>query len=155
MNMPRSSIRPRRVSVPWWTDECRDAIRARKRALKQFQIHPIQDNLVSFEHLHVASRRTIRSVKRRSWKAYVSSLSHSTPTDVVWQRLHRMSGKYKSIIFPGLSVNGVAITSQFDVANALAASFASVSSSDRYDPIFLRIKDNLESSLLHFNSRNL
>jgi hypothetical protein len=41
MNIPRSSIRPRRVPVPWWTDECRYAIRARKRALKQFQIHAI------------------------------------------------------------------------------------------------------------------
>jgi hypothetical protein len=33
MNIPRSSIRPRRVPVPWWTDECRDATRANKRAL--------------------------------------------------------------------------------------------------------------------------
>jgi hypothetical protein len=51
MNIPRSSIRPRRVPFPWWTDEYRDAIRARKRALKQFQIHPIQDYLVPFKHL--------------------------------------------------------------------------------------------------------
>jgi hypothetical protein len=75
MNIPRSSIRPRRVLVPWWTDECRDAIHARKRALKQFQIHPIQENLVSFKRLRAAASRTIRSAKRRSWVAYVSSLS--------------------------------------------------------------------------------
>jgi hypothetical protein len=42
MNIPQSSIKPRRVPVPWWTDECRDTIRALKHALKQFQIHPIQ-----------------------------------------------------------------------------------------------------------------
>jgi hypothetical protein len=47
MNIPRSYIRTRRVPVPWWIDECREAIRARKRALKQFQIHLIQENLVS------------------------------------------------------------------------------------------------------------
>jgi hypothetical protein len=63
MNIPRSSIRPRRYQVPWWTDECRDAIRARKRALEQFQTHPIQENLVSFKRLRAAARRTIRSAK--------------------------------------------------------------------------------------------
>jgi hypothetical protein len=130
MNIPRSSIRPRRVPVPWCTDECRHAIRARQRELKQFQIHAIQENLVSFKRLRAAARRTIRSAKRRSWVAYVSSLSHSTPSDVVWQRLRRMPGKYRSTTVPGLSVNGVAITSQRDGANALVASFASASSSD-------------------------
>ena len=34
--IPRTSSRPRRCPVPWWTDECRDAIRARKRAFKKF-----------------------------------------------------------------------------------------------------------------------
>jgi potassium voltage-gated channel Eag-related subfamily H protein 8 len=66
-----------------------------------------------------------------------------------------MSGKCKSTTVPGLSVYGVAITFQCDVANALAASFASVSTSDRYDSTFLRIKDNAEKSPLHFNSQNL
>jgi hypothetical protein len=46
MNIPRSSIRPRRVPVTYWIVECRDAIRARNRALKQFQIHPIDEDLV-------------------------------------------------------------------------------------------------------------
>jgi hypothetical protein len=30
--IPQSSTTPHRTRVPWWTDECRDAIRARKRA---------------------------------------------------------------------------------------------------------------------------
>jgi hypothetical protein len=83
MNIPRSSIRPRRIPVPWWTDECGDTIRARKHALRQFQIQPTQENLVSFKRLCLAARRTIRSAKRRFWEAYVSSLSRSTPSDVV------------------------------------------------------------------------
>jgi hypothetical protein len=57
------------------------------------------------------------------------------------QRLSSMSGKCKSTIVHGLSVNGVAVTSQCDIANVLAASFASASSSDRYDSTFLCIKD--------------
>jgi hypothetical protein len=33
MNIPRLFITPRRFLFPWWTDECRDAIRVHKRAL--------------------------------------------------------------------------------------------------------------------------
>jgi hypothetical protein len=33
MNIPRSSVRTRRFSVNWWTDESRDAVRAHKHAL--------------------------------------------------------------------------------------------------------------------------
>jgi hypothetical protein len=93
MNIPRSCIRLRYVPVPWWTAECHNAIRDPKRALKQFQIHPIQENLFSFKRLSAAARRTIRSAKRRSWEAYVSSFSLSTPWDAVFQRLRRISGK--------------------------------------------------------------
>jgi hypothetical protein len=60
-----------------------DANRDRKRALKQFQIHPILENLVSNKRLRAAARLTIRSAKRRSWVAYVLSLFRSTPSDVV------------------------------------------------------------------------
>jgi hypothetical protein len=81
-------------------------------------------------------------------------LSRSTPLEVVWQKLRRMSGKCRSITVPGLSVNGVAITTQCDVSTALASSFASASSSDRYDHTFLRIKGNGERSPLHVHSQN-
>jgi hypothetical protein len=154
MNIPRSSIRPRRVPVPWWTDECHDAIRARKRALKQFQIQLIQENLVSFKRLRAAAPGTIRSAKRRSWEA-TSSLCPVQHRRTSYDVRRRMSGKCRITTVSGLSVNGVAITSQCDVANALAASFASASSSDRYDPTFLSIEDNAETSPLHFNSQNL
>jgi hypothetical protein len=79
MNIPRSSIKPFRDSVPWCTDECRDAIRARKRALKQFQIHPIQVNLVSFKCLRAAARRIIQNAKRRSSEAHYLLCSAQHP----------------------------------------------------------------------------
>jgi hypothetical protein len=53
-------------------------------------------------------------------------------------------GQMKSTTVPGLFVKGIAITSQCDIANALAASFASLANSGRYDPTFLRIKHDAE-----------
>jgi hypothetical protein len=46
-SIPRSSSKPRRVPVPWWTEECRDAIRARKRALWIFGRHPREENPIN------------------------------------------------------------------------------------------------------------
>jgi hypothetical protein len=51
LHIPLSSSRPRRLPVPWWTYECRAAIRTRKRALRHFQAHLTLENLIAFKRL--------------------------------------------------------------------------------------------------------
>ena len=46
--IPKTSGQPRRTPVPWWTKECGDAIRARKRAFKRFDRSSTTENLVAF-----------------------------------------------------------------------------------------------------------
>jgi hypothetical protein len=56
-HIPVSSTRPRRLPVPWWTDECRFAIRARKRALWHFHALPAQENLIAVKRLCARAQR--------------------------------------------------------------------------------------------------
>jgi hypothetical protein len=44
---------PRRIPVPWWRDESRYAIRARKWALRYFNSYPTLENLISFKLFRV------------------------------------------------------------------------------------------------------
>ena len=46
--IPRSSGMPRRPPVPWWSDACSDAIRARKRAYRAFQRNSSTANMIAF-----------------------------------------------------------------------------------------------------------
>jgi hypothetical protein len=84
--IPQSSATPRHTPVPWWTDECRNAIHTRKWALRLFQTHPTFENLISFKHLRAKAQRAIRKAKYTSWKAFVSVLSQSARSDVIWEQ---------------------------------------------------------------------
>jgi potassium voltage-gated channel Eag-related subfamily H protein 8 len=66
----------------------------------------------------------MREAKHTSWKAFVSSLSRSTRSDAVWNRLRRMSDKCNRTLIPSISVGGAVITSQADMANTIASSFS-------------------------------
>jgi exonuclease III len=92
-SIPRSSSKPRRVPVPWWTEECRDAIRALKRALGVFRRQPTEENLINFKQFRARARQTVRKCKRNSWCKFVSSITSRTPSTVVSGHLRRISGK--------------------------------------------------------------
>jgi hypothetical protein len=62
--IPRSSTKPRRVPVPSWTKECRDALRARIRALRNFRWNHTEANLITFKRLWARAQITVRQFKR-------------------------------------------------------------------------------------------
>ena len=54
--IPKTSGQPRRLPVPWWTKECGDAIRARKRALRKFDRRSTIANLIVFRKARAFAR---------------------------------------------------------------------------------------------------
>ncbi|KAL5019401.1 hypothetical protein ScPMuIL_005123, partial [Solemya velum] len=46
--IPKTSSTCAKFKKPWFTDECKDAISERKRALRLFKLCPTADNLNSF-----------------------------------------------------------------------------------------------------------
>jgi hypothetical protein len=79
-SIPLSYAKPRRVPDPWWKVEYRDAIRARKRGLRNF---PAEANDIAFKLFRDREQRTIRWSKRLCWEKVVSSMSSPTPSTVV------------------------------------------------------------------------
>lgn len=153
LHVPRSSSTPRRVPVPWWTEGCRDAILARKRALRLFQRHPTEENFIQFKRFRAKARRTICEAKKVSWTKYVSSLKKNVPATTVWGKVRRIMGRRNSAI-PGLVHNGNMITNHLDMAELLVTSFTHISSSVHYEPRFLRIKEAAERNDISFISDN-
>ena len=119
-HIPRTSGQPRRTPVPWWTKECADAIRARKRAFKKFDRSCTTENLIAFKKARAFARRTIREAKAVSWRNYVNSLNRFTPVTQVWTRIKRISGRYSSVPLPVLRVNNSDIVHPFNVAEEMA-----------------------------------
>ena len=74
----KSSASSKRIKRPWFTDECKIAIKAREKAERLFNKIPTLVNINNFRIARAKARRTINQSKRKSWKNYVSNLNMHT-----------------------------------------------------------------------------
>ena len=90
--IPKTSTNPTK-SNPWYNDECKEAIKTRKKALNKFKKYPTKDNLNEVKVFRAKARRTIKISKRKSWRSYVSKINHKTPIKKVWDMIRKISGR--------------------------------------------------------------
>ena len=57
--IPKTSTNPTK-SNPWYNDECKEAIKTRKKALNKFKKYPTKDNLNEVKVFRAKARRTIK-----------------------------------------------------------------------------------------------
>ena len=154
--IPKTSINVKtKRNRPWFDDESKKAVRKRNASLRKFEIRPTNENLQNYKIMRAKARRTIRQSKRKSWQTYVSKINSNTPSKKVWDMIRKISGKSKSSVIKHLKTqqNSSATTAE-EIANTLAESFASKSSSDNYSEQFKNIKSKKEKQRLNFNSKN-
>ena len=151
--IPKSSVssKPRK---PWFDDDCKQAIKDRKRAERTFRRSFSHSKLSSFRIYRAKARRTIKSKKRASWKDFVSSINHRTPINKVWNMINRIKGKTNSSTVKHLTVNDHIITSKEDIANTLAEQISYNSSSEHCSDKFFRHKSHSERKKINFSSSN-
>lgn len=134
---------PRRPK-PWWTTDCETTRKEQNKAWGVFRRYPTTQNLISFKKARARARWTRRKAKRESWKSFISTLNRNTPSKVVWDRIRKIKGDYRSFSVPLLQINGVPCNSLEEQANALGNHFHNVSSSLNYSREFLKIKASAE-----------
>ena len=144
ISIPRSSGKYRRPPVPWWSDECRDAVRARKAVLRQLKRRPDDALLIHYKKTRANARRVMKEARRASWRRVLSSINSETPSSWVWDKIRKIQGKAKSLPTPALKIDGNIIVNKTDVANALANSMAAISSGASYTPRFTQVKADRE-----------
>ena len=143
-SIPRTTAVPQHNHKPWHDDEVKDAIKARKRALRAFNSRPTNENFDNFRRIQAQTRRLIRQKKRSTWRQYVSKLNTRTPVSKVWKMVKRIQGKDISSHIQHLKNNDELLSSHDDIANKLAEQFALNSSSNNYLPAFQRIQVQAE-----------
>ena len=149
-HIPRTSGTPRRAPVPWWTDECRAALRARRRAFRRFDRNATTENMIAFKRARAKARHVILNAKRASWREYVGRLNRFTPVTTVWTQIKRIAGACSPSPMPVLRVRGQSIMQPFEVANEIAEAFAGKCSDTGADPLFLLHKRRQEARTVDF-----
>ena len=153
--IPKTSTAPFKPHLPWNTKECKEAIKARKKAARIFNRQPTAKNLSLFRINRAKARRRIKELRRTSWREFVSKLSSRTPMHKVWNMIQKLKGKHtKSNIKHLKNHNGDTLTTKHEIAEELASTFAQNSSSTNYTPEFQRFKMSKEKQHLNFSSNN-
>ena len=154
--IPKSSTNPRHANKPWFTEECRNAVRERKRALSKFTRQPTHANLVAYRASRARARCVIKESKKSSWKQYVSKLNSRSSVKRVWDMIRKISGKQSRSTSTHLKkADGTEANDRYDIANTLAAGFEENSSSQHYTEKFQRFKAVKEQKPHNFSSGNL
>ena len=152
--VPKTATKSKKAKKPWFTDDCKTAIKQRKGALRQFNNRPTHDNLNNYRIFRAKARRTIKESKKKSWKQYVSKLNSRTSIKKVRDMVRKIQRKGKSSSLGHLNVNNEKVTSKKDISNTLADVFSKNSSSENYSQKFKNIKQQKEKRNLKFSSDN-
>ena len=142
--IPRSTGRCRRPPVPWWSQECQQAVRARKAALRQLKRRPSDANVVHYKRTRANARRVLKEARRVSWRHYVSSINSGTPLSLVWDKVRKVAAKSTRVSTPSLKIGGTVVTDKTEVANVLADSMAEISSGASYTARFNELRAERE-----------
>lgn len=143
-SIPLTTSHPLKRIVPWWNNQIKLALKEKKRLLRAIKISFNLANYGKFLQSRQICRKLIREAKKKSWNDFVQSINSRTPSSKVYEKIRRISGKYKKHQITSLIINSQIITNTNQICEAMADSFSSTSSSNHYSPNFLNFKNQTE-----------
>ena len=152
-NIPKSSS-PRRPTNPWWSQDCAQAHREKRKLYKKYLQDRNQKNLLIYKVAAARSRRINRQSRRQYFRNYTSTITSSTPTSLVFQKVKKISGRPHNtpiVLRYGQSMEDT-ISEPAIVADALGFAFSSYSNSKTYSLDFNKIRNTLQSNTLDFST---
>ena len=150
--IPMTSALPRRIPVPWWTDECKRSIRKRRRYFRIFNRRPTLENLIQYRKARAEVKRTVKQAKRKSWITYINTINRLTPLTTIWRRINRLSGRSAAMPSPVLRSGNILISDPTEVANSIARTWADRWQLGTNDRRFIRHKMASELIPVNFDS---
>ena len=136
----RSSGRMKKKCVPWWNDDCKEALRHKRRAWNKYRRNKSEENFIDFKRTNALARRVMRSSKKECWRKYVTSINENTPVTSVWKKVHKIAGKYVTNPAPVLNIGGNVIADPEEVAEKLADHFSNISKGKHLSNEFRSLK---------------
>ena len=145
--IPTSSMQPKPKKVPWWTDECTEANRHRKIALRRYQRSSLVADKISYCRARAVAKNTQLNAKRNSWQKYVGSLNAFTPMSKIWKRVKKIRGSYGNQNPPYLIKDDIHISDSEQVAEVMACHYEAISSDQSQSEKFKAHRTKTETKL--------
>ncbi|KAJ4425436.1 hypothetical protein ANN_28051 [Periplaneta americana] len=85
---------------PWWNATCSKSIAEQRLALSWFCIQCTYENFLTARKVEAQTRRTLKKVKRASWKKYCLSITQNTTSQQVWKKIAWNKNSNKTQFLP-------------------------------------------------------
>lgn len=81
--IPKTSNLAKHPPVHWWSPEVALAIKARKRALREYRKRKASELFIEFKRKRALARNLIRTKRKESWIKFISLINNSMSTKYV------------------------------------------------------------------------
>ena len=93
----------------WWTQDCDEAVRERRRARRLLEKHPMQKNVHQYQEASHKAKLVCQEAKKKSFHDFIESLDHKTPTGEVWKKIKSLK-VYKYVPAHPMVIKGNIVT---------------------------------------------
>ncbi|CAJ1057143.1 RNA-directed DNA polymerase from mobile element jockey [Xyrichtys novacula] len=128
--IPRSRNGRTRKLVPWWSEECSKAVKARNKAFRKIKQNHTMASLLEYQRAQALVRRVVRRTKRESWRQFCNGIGRTTPVGEVWSMIRKMGGDRREWEYPVITEEGETAVNDKEKAEMIARAFAKVHSVD-------------------------
>ena len=154
ISVPVKSGNYRRPPVPWWSEECRDAVRDRGRAERALRRHYSLENKIWYNRAKAKCKYICNKARKESWQRFLGTINQRTNLHAIWKKVRKISGKFKANPTPVIqNNNGEMVQTHQEVAEIIATSFAGVAGDHNYSRQFLTFKRSIEAQPISFETR--
>ena len=151
--IPRTSKTSSSKPCIWYNDECRDARKKRRTALRKLKRNMSFDNAIAYSKEKAKTRLTYNNAKRESFREFVNTIDSSTPLKKVYDKVKRLNGRPASTV-NHLKVGNETKETSKEIADTLADQYSKVSSNANYSDKFLRWKEREEKEAVVFDEKS-
>lgn len=78
--------------VPWWSEGCKEAIKARNKAFKVIKLNHTFNKLIEYKKAQAKAKRIICEAKRKYWRDFCSNIGSEIKVSEVWGMIRKMGG---------------------------------------------------------------
>ena len=136
LNIPKINSTVKVRTLPYWTQDCTDAIKARRQAMQKANKTKTLQDAIIFRKCKAKAQYTLKQAKLQYWQNYCGTLTGNTKTGSVWKTIKSMKGSEYSQI-PTLNAASITYKTNKEKADILAKQFQNNSSNANFSPVFI------------------
>lgn len=87
--LTRTACQTIRKPVPWWDNECKEAVSKSKKALNFYRLNPTLENFIEYKKIDAKKKKLLREKKKCGWRKLCESFNRYTPVSYIWNYIRR------------------------------------------------------------------